>query len=86
MKIGRDSGRYVPFRTVSVTARQALLHCRIFVVDRDELELVSIFFEIRRAHEPERVLITRHSLHQDVVILTGGVVPRLDLAFPLITS
>ena len=80
MKMGRDSGRYVPSRTVSgVGAIGPSPLAGFSVIDRHELQLVLVFLVVGQAHVAERILVAGDTLHENVVVLAGRVVAAADL-------
>ncbi len=79
MKIGRESGRYVPFRTVSsdgATGPAPL--AGITIVDGHQFQLVVVSFVIGQPHVAQRILVAGDALDQHVVVLTGRVIAAAD--------
>ena len=83
MKIGRDSGRYVPFFTVSgdgAIGPLPLVSSPSSI--GDQLELVLVLFVVGVAEIAQRVLVAAHALDDHVVVLARGVVASAGFLFP----
>src|SRR5690606_7237484 len=56
-------------------------HRTVTVVDGHQLQLVLIGFVVGKSEESESEFISGNSLHQDIIVFTGGIVSTAGAAF-----